>query len=430
VALNIDTSRALRTPSELVALVEAIRDAPANEPETDSVEWKSNWDITDAAVRFETARHILGFGNRTMFAAQQQFEGCAYLVTGAEPGGIVGAPAVDPADLDNQLGKLIAPGQPRWSPSYVTVDGQQVLIFTIESPRQGDPIFTLQKGFDKAPAGRIYVRRHGKTEEASPADIRALEARGQAVRPKVELAVTRADKTAILRAASFTGDDLKEWLAAERQRLALPPEPPPRRHDFLTSFPTPASYLDRDPRSKDRYTKEVDAYLARAKLRWLATVASETVRHRLAPLALQIVNPTDRNFTGVEVVVELPDEQMAWMSTDDVDKTIAPPEPPEPWGEQRIYSRISPVAIRRALVDADEVEREGSQRRVRFMPRHVRPGETVQLPPVFLTVPAAQAGHDLTVRWRLTSSGVDGWQEGEISFEVADEPVAVTAANE
>lgn len=115
--LNIDTSRALRTPGELVALVEAVRDARAAEPETDSVEWKSDWDITDAAVRFETVRYILGFGNRTVFAAETNFEGCAYLLAGVEPGNLVGAPVVDPADIDDQLSNYILPGQPRWSPS-------------------------------------------------------------------------------------------------------------------------------------------------------------------------------------------------------------------------------------------------------------------------------------------------------------------------
>ena len=64
-ALSIDISRALRTRWELHRLVEAIRDAPAGEPETDWVEWKTVFDLdNDVAHRFETAKHILGFGNR------------------------------------------------------------------------------------------------------------------------------------------------------------------------------------------------------------------------------------------------------------------------------------------------------------------------------------------------------------------------------
>lgn len=429
-ALNIDTSRALRTPAELISLAEAIRDAPVGEPETDSVEWKSDWDITDAGKRFESARHILGFGNRTVFAAEQNFEGCAYLVAGVEPGNLLGAPVVDPADIDDQLSKYILPGQPRWSPAYVSVDGKSVLVFTIEAPRAGDPIFALQKGYNNAPAGRIYVRRHGKTEEAGPADVRALEARGQAVRPKVELGVTRVDDEVVMRPAKFTDADLKRWMASERERLAVPPDPPPRREDFLGAFPSASTLLGADSRGKDRYTRDVQQYLARAKLRWFSLIAGATIKHRLAPIELQIVNPTERNFTGVEVVLELPDDQMAWMSEEDMRDVVKPPKPPKPWGTHKVTDVLSDVDLPALRTrDQDEVEREGSARRVRFVPRHVRPGETVALPPVFLTVPAANVGQDIVVRWRLTSSGVDGWQEGEITFATAAEPVEVTMSS-
>lgn len=94
--LNLDMTRALRTYGELLDLVKAVRDAPAGEPETDSVEWKSAWDLSSAKYKFETARHILGFGNRTVVAAQGMFEGCAYLVAGVEPGNVVGIEKLDP----------------------------------------------------------------------------------------------------------------------------------------------------------------------------------------------------------------------------------------------------------------------------------------------------------------------------------------------
>lgn len=120
---------------------------------------------------------------------------------------------------------------------------------------------------------------------------------------------------------------------------------------------------------------------------------------------------------------------MTWMSVDDVSDAIKPPEPPRPWGAHRLYSDIVPAEIPGAILNPDEVEREGPLRRVRFTPRHVRPGETVPLPPISLTVPQTQAGQEIKVRWRLTSSGVDGWQDGEIAFPVADEPVEVAVPN-
>ncbi|HLB22115.1 MAG TPA: hypothetical protein VK605_08380, partial [Solirubrobacteraceae bacterium] len=193
--LNVDSGRALRTPGELRALVEAVRDAPASEPETDSVEWKGSWDLADAGHRFETGKHILGFGNRSVVAAARTFEGCAYLLAGVEPGKLVGTAILDPADIDNYLSKYVLPGQPRWHPSYVTVEGQQVLVITVEAPRDGDPICTLQRAYEGAEPGRIFIRRHGKTLEATPAEVRALEARLRNERPRVELSLTRTNSS-------------------------------------------------------------------------------------------------------------------------------------------------------------------------------------------------------------------------------------------
>lgn len=84
--LSVDRTRALRTRSELISLVSAVRDASSSEAETDSLEWKSHWDLSSAETRFETARHILGFGNRSLTLAGRDFEGCAYFLAGVEPG--------------------------------------------------------------------------------------------------------------------------------------------------------------------------------------------------------------------------------------------------------------------------------------------------------------------------------------------------------
>jgi hypothetical protein len=184
-ALAVDIARALRTRAELISLVEAIRDADPNEHESDWVEWKRELNLgADAGHTFEAARHILGFGNRDPAAVASYCEGTAYLVVGAEPRAVQEVPPWDPADLDNWISRYVASGAPRWRADRVEVDGKQVVVFTIEAPSPGDRICTLQRGFDRTPAGRIFVRRGGKTHEASPAEIAHLEARllrGQAV---------------------------------------------------------------------------------------------------------------------------------------------------------------------------------------------------------------------------------------------------------
>ena len=56
-----------------------------------------------------------------------------------------------------------------------------MLVVVVSAPRPGDRMFTLEKQFTVTGktylAGTIFVRHHGKTEQADPGDIRALEAR-------------------------------------------------------------------------------------------------------------------------------------------------------------------------------------------------------------------------------------------------------------
>jgi hypothetical protein len=115
---------------------------------------------------------------------QGQIDGCAYLLAGVEPGNLCGTSPLDPAILGDKLRAYVESGAPRWSAQYVEVDGVTVLVITVESPKQGDSICTLQKGFARFSAGRIFVRRHGQTEEALPAEVRELERRIRSGRPR------------------------------------------------------------------------------------------------------------------------------------------------------------------------------------------------------------------------------------------------------
>lgn len=75
-ALQIDTSRALRLPYELGALVGAILEAlPADE--LDWIEWKSGLDLSTKSAQGTIARHALGMANRQPDAAAAYLQGAA-----------------------------------------------------------------------------------------------------------------------------------------------------------------------------------------------------------------------------------------------------------------------------------------------------------------------------------------------------------------
>jgi hypothetical protein len=340
--LPVAYTHALRTQSELLTLVRAVRDAPISEPETDSVEWKGDWNFADASVRFNTARHLLGFGNRTPTAAAGSFEGCAYLLAGVEPQSLAGVEVLDPADLDNVLSRYIAPSQPRFTAHYVHLDDKDVLVLVVEAPRPGDPIFTLQHGHDRAQAGRIYVRRHGKTLEAGPAEVRALEARGTIVRPRVELKVVR-EGTSPLRAIRMSEDIQTRFAASERERLlgALPqPEPESPGWDVYSSLTRSlrVSAFDGDRRSEDEYREQVRKYLSSADRRLSALLAETVIEGDLGRLDLSIVNVTERNFRAVEVRLLVPATVEVYLSAEEAEIRLDAPEVPKPYGEDRLGS--------------------------------------------------------------------------------------------
>lgn len=406
--LNLDMRRALRTLAEFIALGEAIRDAPTDEPETDYVEWKGAWDLTKTENLFHTARHILAFGNRSVVSAEAQFEGCAYFVAGVEPGAVHGSTVLDPAELDDRLSKYVLPGQPRWSPHYVTLAEGTILVIAIEAPREGDPIFTLQREYGKYAAGRIFVRRHGKSEEARPADVRALEARGHASRPRVELSVTRADPGTVLRPIDYPTDAWQAWMEAEVATL-------------LASLNTPV-FKTVEPRSKLEFRDAVACYEEGAEIWWRAFAAKTAVDDELAPLELSIINQTDRNFADVEVVLTLPGGIEAWRPDSRILGALGAPKKPAAWGSSSFAAAVARRIYPTLPLDRGGrpvITDHGTYETVTFPAVQVRPGTPVRLDEIDLLIPKAYAGQTIAISWVLTSTDADGRVEGSLAFDVA-----------
>lgn len=72
-------TRAARSHSERIAVIQAVANAAAHEPETDWIEWKLSLDVSTTEGSFKVARGILGFGNRDPGYAARFAAGCAYV---------------------------------------------------------------------------------------------------------------------------------------------------------------------------------------------------------------------------------------------------------------------------------------------------------------------------------------------------------------
>lgn len=148
-AISIDTSQALRRPSDLLHLVQQVV-AALPEDEAHWVEWKASLPLDKAEGWFSTARQVLGFANRHHDRAARFVGGLGYLIVGAEPGKSDGIAPVDVAKLDDWLRPYRGSAGPVWSPTYLEVDDTSVLVVLVEPPAWGDPIYPLRKSYQPA----------------------------------------------------------------------------------------------------------------------------------------------------------------------------------------------------------------------------------------------------------------------------------------
>jgi hypothetical protein len=163
-AVQVETSRALRRPDELAALVCAVLQALETD-ELDWIEWKSVLDLGIKSVQGTLARHILGMANRQPDAAAAHMQGCGYIVVGAEPGSAAGVTPIDPAQLSQGILAYAGSDGPAWSPQYVEAAGVQVLVVVVEPPQPG----TARSRCAASSPRAAQLTARGRCSYASPA---------------------------------------------------------------------------------------------------------------------------------------------------------------------------------------------------------------------------------------------------------------------
>ncbi len=415
--LNFDLTRAARSLEERTAIVRAVEAAPAGEPETDWIEWKSAVDLTAAAGRFAAAKSILGFGNRQPDYAARYARGCAYFLVGVEPGNLIGTAVRDPADIEQCLSAYVAKGEPQWSVDYIHVDGVSVLFLTVEAPQQGDPIFTLRKAFDEFEKGAVFVRGNGRTARPTPEETARLTQRAASAGLRVDVSV-QWRRPPLLRALAPSDERAGAWVEAEAVRLERPPERSTTRY---------SSIIGRDRRPPQAYDAAVARYLEYARF-WLRLLACKAcVEREVAVLDLRIENGTDANFPASQVTLQLPADVVAFLDVRDVEEAMADVAPPLAWGQDN-FTRIAPMYARGITIPGvspprGRVERDDDAVRVTLPPVHVRPGTPHDIDRVYLILPESFAGSSFEVAWRVTSTGASGDSTGTLNAPVETEMV-------
>jgi hypothetical protein len=172
---NFDATKSFRGTVALTELVRYIERTDPNN-ETDWLEWKVGLDLTTPEGRFQVAKQILGFANRSPERAAVHAAGCGYVVLGVEPGNLAGQEPIDPAALADGLVAYVGADGPRWTPIWLSIDTKRVLVIEV-----GPPAAAIRSTRSES-SGATLGRRVTSTREWSgtcPPGVGASQFRGR-----------------------------------------------------------------------------------------------------------------------------------------------------------------------------------------------------------------------------------------------------------
>ena len=448
VVLRIDSSEAFLRPSQLTALIEAVRSA-AGHNEHRWIEWKSALDLASAAGQGHIAKAILGFANRAPAAASRNAQGYGYLLVGVEPGGITGVTPIDPEILVGQLRAAVG-DKVRWTPEYVTVAGVDVLVIIVDPPRPGDPIHYLRKQLDRFQTGTIFVRHTGRTDPATPADLDMLQARLLDRVPGLQLNVLPT--SSMIETAADVTAAAQQWVEQQEPILTRARHRKARGWGVDAElFGVSALSIGRqvipDERTEEQYAEEISDYLERAKAAFIDRAVWAMYRHEGSKARLRVENPTDLGLSAVRLRVHLAGDVLSYSEALlHVAQTerAAFPRKPKPLGTPTIKDSIRdmlanlgnyrpyipnlylPPAGSQGATGPGYTVTDGGSIDIEYDEFDLRPGDNLPLPavPVLIRV---RDGASLVVTWDATAHGSRGRLQGEFELAVVSSTLDLTS---
>ena len=464
VTLNLDISAPIRSLARQRELVMAIYSAPLSTQETNWVEWKSEVDLGEKRWQAQLSRQVLGMANRDPDVAAKAVDGSGFIVVGVHPGELVGTVVYDTAKIEAWLTPYVGPSPdaPQWAPAYVEVEGEQILLLTVERPNFGDRPWPCRKtystdrrtGQDQEVAvrdGRLYVRHQASTIEATSADQDMLARRAIGGRRRIggiSLVVGPSCRGIPIDLAE---DAVAAW--ADRERRALEPVPP--EHPRKWSAP-PGSSLEAtaqrmaemaeqanqvfaksrlfipDSRTAADYQKEVDAYISRATKVLRGVAIARAYGRKLGVITLSVHNNTDNPIHRLQVELLIDDPGIMAFAEADMPAGTLPKRPImlgkatrsllDSLGDIRLpnYGTSTPAlhALRRVRIDNEH------SARLTFDAIDLYAEEAAGLEEFFLVANPAYAGTTLTGQWSARASDISGVIRETI--DVAVDPKAWT----
>jgi len=444
------------------ALLTAVENAHPND-ENEWIEFKANLDPTTVDGRYTVAKAIVAFANRDPDVAAKWLGGHAVIIIGLEPGNLAAAPEIDPANLYNSINQLLAPPAPAWDPTPILYRGEHVLAISVDPPRSGDPIACIGRSSGRAVDGHIYVRKQGKSEMATSADLRRLSNRllsGTKTISGLSIQPIDGDAIAVI---EYQETWLDEWLNKEEHRLLEPLTTTSPSRETSSSDLTAAGVSAKrfaeytsqaqktadlmaaalgtvthpERRTEEEYRAEIAEYLANCRDR-LREGFDDLLSTAANDVTFVIHNATDQNYEQALVHLHVEGDVYGY----EYDAEFASladylPEAPRIWGprtesrllsglQARDYTSILPTYTYPGITGAARgpsptISNDGSVS-ITCVPLHIYPHSSSELITLRLVAKAPVAS-PITVRWTATAANVNGRTNGVFTIPSATTPV-------
>lgn len=193
-----------------------------------------------------------------------------------------------------------------------------------------------------------------------------------------------------------------------------------------------AGYQPED-RSPEAYRAEVHAYVAEAEEQAFNQRIIEAVQEDVGRLQPSLVNPTDRNFTKIQVELVI-NESISAFDPEDLPSEPSLPSRPRQWGKLRPRSWLGAGWEPRLFLPPfkptvpfvpDVVIDRGPPCRIRWSIDHLPPRGRGTLAPVFVLIPPRYAGEVLEAEWTATARNADGVVSGTLPITIDATPAVI-----
>lgn len=365
------------------------------------------------------ARAIIGMANRMPDAASTSLAGYGVVLVGvSKSGALEGADTVDGADLEQALNPYVGQDGPVWDFRFVQHPSGLVMAVIVDPPAWGDPIRSCRKAFQDNGSklsvrdGDIFVRRPGKTELASSAEIRDLERR-RLKAPHADAKVTVGYTDGFQRFDVASGIQVVEDAirnSAQELLSSIPQTKEPDRsigRGLVVNMP---NWLQPD---EEAYRADVAEWQS-ACLGAAEQVATDLMRFGMAQGELTITNHSPTYLEGVRAQAEFPEGVLVLRRSDlrytdreleELDLFDLLPDRPPAWGAFDGV-RVDPIDLPVIPLSGYEVYERSGSTVVSWSLGDLRPEDTVYSTEQFAVI-CAEDRETVPVTWRVTARGIN-----------------------